>query len=140
VNKPRITNNLPRFIQGVERKSIVAANQALTIGGSEVAAITPRDTSTMVNSEYKVVQVEGTRIVGRFAYTVPYAKWVHEMSGKLKGQPRAHFGKTRDGTQFGGGTKQGVYWGPSGEPHFVTKGFTRAIPNITGVLTGLIKT
>jgi len=41
--KPRITNNLPRFVQDVERKSIVAVGQALTIGGPEVAAITPRD-------------------------------------------------------------------------------------------------
>jgi len=44
-------------------------------------------------------------------------------SGKLKCQPRAHFGTTKDGKQFGGGTGVGRYWDPSAEPVFLTKGF-----------------
>ena len=36
--------------------------------------------------------------------------------------------------------KKGVYWGPSGEPGFVRKGFERAEPNIRAVITGAIRT
>jgi len=56
------------------------------------------------------------------------------MSGKLKGLPRTHFGKTRAGQEFGGGTGKGNYWDPHGEPQFLTKGFEETRDQIDAVV------
>lgn len=54
-----------------------------------------------------------------FGYYAHYALNVHEMvEQKLKGRPRAHFGTTREGVDFGGGTGKGTYW-DTGEPKFL---------------------
>lgn len=138
--KPRIVNNLPKFIDATEKKTARALTQALILGGSEAASMTPQDTSTLVNSSFKDVRKDGAKIVGTFGYTARYALWVHEAPGTLKGQPRADFGRTRAGVAFGGGTGRGNYWDPTGEPQFLRKGFEQAAQNIRAVITGAIKT
>lgn len=116
--------NLNRIIQDIHGRKIVRAIQsALVIGSSQAALYTPIDTSTLLNSQYREINASGTRVTGRVGYSANYAVYVHEMSGKLKGQPRAHFGKTREGKSFGGGTEKGNYWDPHAEPQFLTKGF-----------------
>ena len=53
------------------------------------------------------------------------------MPGTLKGQPREHFGKTNNLSdfgpkqviEFGGGTGKGKYWDPNAEPEFLRKAF-----------------
>lgn len=104
------------------RKAIRALQSALILIGTRAAYYTPIDTSTLINSQFREIDTNGVRITGRIGYSANYAAYVHEMSGKLKGQPRAHFGTTRSGEQFGGGTGTGNYWGPHGEPQFLTKG------------------
>jgi hypothetical protein len=66
---------------------------------------------------------------------------VHEASGKLKGQPRAHFGVPATGLssaqkpkEFGGGTGTGNYWDPHGEPQFLTKGANDERDNVDAVM------
>ncbi|WP_262287639.1 HK97 gp10 family phage protein [Pantoea sp. Marseille-Q5743] len=103
------------------RRAVRAIKSALFIIGPEAARITPRDTSTLVNSQFNEVMVNGTRITGRIGYSANYALYVHNAPGKLKGQPRSHFGKTRSGVEFGGGTGTGNYWDPYGEPQFLSK-------------------
>ncbi|MCP5727104.1 HK97 gp10 family phage protein, partial [Klebsiella pneumoniae] len=44
------------------------------------------------------------------------------------------FGKTREGTEFGGGTGKGNYWDPHGEPQFLKKGFDEERDAITAVI------
>jgi hypothetical protein len=108
-----------------------AINVALTIGGGHAALMVPVDTSTLVNSRYSIVEKSAKGYTGRMGFTASYAAAVHAMKGKLKGQPRANFGMTGNqssaGPQqpkaFGGGTGQGNYWGPQGEPQFLTRGF-----------------
>lgn len=100
-----------------------AVTVALSIGGAYATMLTPVDTSNLVNSQFRRVNVNGNMITGHVGYTAQYALWVHESSGKLKGQPRAHFGKTRAGKEFGGGTGVGNYWDPKAEPGFLRKGF-----------------
>jgi hypothetical protein len=78
--------------------------------------------------------VNGTRITGRVGYSANYAAYVHAMPGKLKGQPRAHFGKTREGQEFGGGTGTGNYWDPHGEPQFLTKAANETRDQIDAVM------
>ena len=132
MSKPRIKNNLPQFVGNVQRKAARAMTAALIIGGSETVALTPRNTSFLVNSQYKNVDSEGGRIVGTFGYTAEYALAVHESEGKWFGLniPRPKSAKGHD---------RGVYWGPGGEPEFMKTGFENARPNIRAVLIGAIK-
>ncbi len=115
--------NLNRIIDDIQGRKVVRAIQsALVIVGAQAAIYTPVDTSTLLNSQFREIMVNGTRVTGRVGYSANYAAYVHAMPGKLKGQPRAHFGKTRAGQEFGGGSGTGNYWDPHGEPQFLTKG------------------
>ena len=118
----KIKRQLREEIEDINRD---AATAVYAIGMEVIAnaaAKTPRDTGTPIGGYYdpQVSQDdEGAHCtVGN---TVRYAFWVHEMPGTLKGQPREHFGKTREGIAFGGGTGRGEYWEPDGEPEFLKK-------------------
>ena len=52
--------------------------QMLVIGAAEAAVLTPIDTSTLLNSQFRQVGQEGSRIVGRVGYTADYAVPVHD--------------------------------------------------------------
>ncbi len=110
----------------------------LIIGGGYADALTPMDLGTLVNSRFRLVEKVDGGWQGRYGYTAEYAKWVHEMPGTLRGQPRAHFGVTSNRSEFGpkmsqafgGGSETGNYWDSSlgsgkGEPQWLTKGFER---------------
>lgn len=99
--------------------------EIMTVGAGYAALLTPVDTSTLINSQYKKQKPIPSGMKGMIGYTASYAAAVHAMLGKLKGQPRAHFGKTRAGQEFGGGTGKGSYWDPGAEPEFLKKGFER---------------
>lgn len=127
--------NLNRIIDDIQGRRVVRGIQsALLIGGAQAVIYTPVDTSTLLNSQFREVMVNGTRITGRVGYSANYAAFVHAMSGKLKGQPRKHFGKTSEGKEFGGGTGTGNYWDPHGEPQFLTKGVNEARDQIDAVM------
>ena len=122
--------SLRRIIDDIQGRKVVRAIQsALVIVGAQAAIYTPVDTSTLLNSQFREIMVNGTRVTGRVGYSANYAAYVHAMPGKLKGQPRAHFGKTSNRSEFGpqkpkefgGGTGTGNYWDPHGEPQFLTK-------------------
>ncbi len=130
MTRARIVNRLPQFTADVQRKLARAMTQALVLGTSESAAVTPRHTGNLLNSMYRNVSGDGSKVVGSAGYTAEYAMYVHEASGKLKGLPRPKEG----------GRDQGVFWGPSGQPEFLRIGFERAEPNIRAVVTGAINT
>lgn len=69
-------NALIGDIQG--RKAVRAIHSALIIGSSQAALYTPIDTSTLINSQYREVSINGTRVVGRVGYTANYAVYVHD--------------------------------------------------------------
>lgn len=116
-------------------KTYSAIYAILSQGGAVAATLTPIDTSNLVNSQYAPqIRIKDGHASGNIGYTAKYAFWVHEMSGKLKGQPRAHFGKTGAGVEFGGGSLQGTYWSPNAEPGFLEKGFKEIIPSIPAIL------
>lgn len=94
-------------------------------GMANAKEITPVDTANLINSEFSDIQKKPEGMTLRVGFTAFYGAYVHEMPGTLKGQPRAHFGKTREGVEFGGGTGRGKYWDPKGEPQFLRKGFER---------------
>lgn len=127
--KVKVINKLPQFIEEREHLAARAITQALVIGSSEAATLTPVKSSNLLNSQYRQVEKDGTKIVGTVGYTAAYAKAVHEASGKLKGLPRP----------LEDGKPQGVFWGPGGEPHFLTKGFDTAKPRIDAVIAKTLK-
>ncbi|NUL36639.1 HK97 gp10 family phage protein [Kosakonia sacchari] len=128
-------HNLNSIIDDVQgRKAFRALQSALLLIGARAAYYTPIDTSTLINSQFRDVDINGTRITGRIGYSAKYAVYVHAMPGKLKGQPRAHFGKTRAGEQFGGGTGKGKYWDPHAEPQFLTRGANEERDAVTAVM------
>ncbi|QBC02198.1 HK97 gp10 family phage protein [Enterobacter cloacae] len=69
-------NALVGDIQG--RKVVRAMQSALIIGGSQAALYTPIDTSTLINSQFREITVNGNRVTGRVGYSANYAAYVHD--------------------------------------------------------------
>lgn len=71
--------NLNALIGDIQGRKVVRALQsALIIGSSQAALYTPIDTSTLINSQYRKLEVSGTRITGRVGYSANYAVFVHD--------------------------------------------------------------
>ncbi|ELY5933866.1 HK97 gp10 family phage protein [Cronobacter sakazakii] len=72
--------NLEKLIADVQgRKAVRAIKSALIIGSSQASVYTPiGDTSTLINSQYQEVDVNGTRLTGRVGYSANYAVYVHD--------------------------------------------------------------
>ncbi|WP_324284773.1 HK97 gp10 family phage protein [Enterobacter ludwigii] len=71
-------NALVGDIQG--RKAVRAMQSVLIIGGSQAALYTPIDTSTLINSQFREITINGTRVTGRVGYSADYATYVHDPS------------------------------------------------------------
>lgn len=69
-------NALIGDIQG--RKVIRALQSALVIGGAQASLYTPIDTSTLLNSQFRDITVNGNRVTGRVGYSANYAVYVHD--------------------------------------------------------------
>ncbi len=69
-------NALIGDIQG--RKVVRAVQSALIIGSSQAALYTPIDTSTLLNSQFLDITVNGNRVTGRVGYSANYAMYVHD--------------------------------------------------------------
>jgi hypothetical protein len=128
----QVRGNLKKIFADIENnKAKKAAFVAVTVGGGIADVHTPMDTGNLLNSRFKVIEKSTKGWTARYGYTANYAAAVHSFTGKLKGQPRATFGKTGNQSQFGpqmpkdfgGGTGQGNYWGPQGEPHWLNYAF-----------------
>ncbi len=114
--KPKITNRLPQFTASIQAKAATGMTKALVLGASEASVLTPIDTSTLLNSQYKRVEKKGTQVLGTVGYTAEYALPVHDPSNPQN------------------------FRRPSAMKEFLKKGFERAEPNIRAVLKGAIKT
>lgn len=112
----RMNNRLPQFITAVEQKAARGVTQAMILGASEASVMTPVDTSTLLNSQFRNVTKEGSKIVGTVGYTAEYARYVHDPNVKQK------------------------FRRSTAEKEFLRKGFEEAEPNIRAVITGAIKT
>lgn len=116
MSRVRITSRLPQFLSAVEQKAARGVTQALILGASEASAMTPVDTSTLLNSQFRSVTKDGSRIVGTVGYTAEYARYVHDPAIKQ------NFRRS------------------TAEKEFLKKGFEEAEPNIRAVISGAIKT
>lgn len=73
--------NLDALIEDIQgRKALRALQSALIIGSSQAALYTPIDTSTLINSQYRELSVNGSRLTGRVGYSANYAVYVHDPS------------------------------------------------------------
>lgn len=93
-----------------------ATYSALYYIGLVSAAKVPIDTNTLLNTQFRDVIVNGTRITGRIGYSANYAVYVHEAKG-------IHLGKKTPrpvdrGEQAG---SHGNIWDRTGEPKFLEK-------------------
>jgi len=71
--------NLDRIIGDIQgRKAVRALQSAMIIGSSQAAMYTPIDTSTLINSQFRELNVNGTRLTGRVGYSASYAAYVHD--------------------------------------------------------------
>ena len=125
-------NDIINDVKG--RKVIRALQSAMILIGARAAYYTPIDTSTLINSQFREIDAGGVFITGRIGYSANYAAYVQGASGTLNCETRAHFGTTRSGQQFGGGTGTGNYWDPHGEPQFLTKGANDERDNVDAVM------
>ena len=116
MSRARITNRLPQFLSAVEQKAARGVTQALILGASEASVMTPVDTSTLLNSQYRKTEKEGSKIVGTVGYKAEYAKYVHDPNVKQ------NFRRS------------------TAEKEFLRKGFEELEPNIRAVIIGSIKT
>lgn len=110
------------FDQAQGEKTEAAITEMLIVGGANASSMTPIDQGNLINSQGRKTYPGKNGWEGSVFYGAHYAGLVHKMSGKLKGKPRADFGRTREGKAFGGGSHDGNYWSPDGEPQFLTKG------------------
>ena len=77
----QVSRNVNRAIDNIQdRKVVRALTSAMIIGSSQAAIYTPIDTSYLINSQFREIVVNGTRITGRVGYTANYAAYVHDPS------------------------------------------------------------
>lgn len=75
--------NLTKLIGDIQgRKAVRAIYKALYIGGAQASLYTPIDTSTLINSQFRDVNVSGKILTGRVGYSANYAVYVHDPSVK----------------------------------------------------------
>lgn len=125
--RARIVNKLPEFVLDAKQRAARTLTQVLIRLGSEVAPLVPIETSTLINSQYRSVQMRGSALVGRIGFTAEYALAVHESAGKWRGlnKPRPKVN----------GKDRGVYWGPhDGQPDYLALAGKRAQPDIDGIV------
>jgi hypothetical protein len=125
-NRVRVVNRMPAFLTQTQARAQRTVLTMLIPIGSEAAGMTPRETSNLINSQYRDVQQVGTAVRGRIGYTAEYAAAVHEAPGTLLG--------TNTPRPKRNGISKGVVWGPSGEPEFLRKGAEQAKPLVEQAL------
>lgn len=73
--------NLNALVGDIQGRKVVRSMQSvLIIGGSQAALYTPIDTSTLINSQFREITVNGNRVTGRVGYSANYAAYVHDPS------------------------------------------------------------
>lgn len=73
----RVKSTLPQFMTQMERQAARAVTKASIMVASNASVKTPIDTSTLLNSQYRLVYKQGTAIVGEIGYKADYAPFVH---------------------------------------------------------------
>lgn len=82
----RCIKSFDKTINRTTNNAVRAIHTSMIVGATQAALYTPIDTSTLINSQYREVVINGTRITGRVGYTANYAAYVADPSIKMKFQ------------------------------------------------------
>lgn len=79
-------NQLNKIVGDVQsRRAVRAIHSVLIIGGGRATTYTPvGDTSNLINSQYREMDFDGSRLIGRVGYTANYAAYVHDPNRPMK--------------------------------------------------------
>ena len=80
----RCIKSFDKTINRTKDNAVRAMHASMTVASTQAAIYTPIDTSTLINSQYREVVINGTRITGRVGYTANYAAYVADPSIKMK--------------------------------------------------------
>jgi hypothetical protein len=111
----RVVSTLPQFVEARVNRARTAMTSALILGAAEASALTPIATSTLLNSQFRRVDVDGERVIGTVGYTAAYALPVHDPDVKQ------------------------TFRRAGAEKEFLRKGFEHAEPSIAAVLKRSLK-
>ncbi|MEM8324891.1 HK97 gp10 family phage protein [Morganella morganii] len=74
-----VSANINALVGNITGRKVTRAIQAaMLIGGAKATLFTPIDTSTLINSQFREITVNGTRVTGRVGYSANYAVFVHD--------------------------------------------------------------
>ncbi|ENM6468871.1 HK97 gp10 family phage protein [Morganella morganii] len=74
-----VSTNINALVGNITGRKVTRAIQAaMLIGGAQATLFTPIDTSTLINSQFREITVNGTRVTGRVGYSANYAVFVHD--------------------------------------------------------------
>ncbi|MDF2407539.1 HK97 gp10 family phage protein [Morganella morganii subsp. morganii] len=75
-----VSANINALVGNITGRKVTRAIQAaMLIGGAQATLFTPiGDTSTLINSQFREITVNGTRVTGRVGYSANYAVFVHD--------------------------------------------------------------
>ncbi len=74
-----VSANINALVGNITGRKVTRAIQAaMLIGGAQASLFTPIDTSTLINSQFREITVNGTRVTGRVGYSANYAVFVHD--------------------------------------------------------------
>lgn len=78
-----VSANINALVGNITGRKVTRAIQAaMLIGGAQATLFTPIDTSTLINSQFREITVNGTRVTGRVGYSANYAVFVHDTKVK----------------------------------------------------------
>lgn len=114
-----------RVVQTIkDDKAVSAVHRILALGAQYSAMNTPVATSTLIDSQYRDINITMDGVKGVLGYGVHYAEAVHEAPGVLWGE-----------YVLRSPASLGYVWGPDGEPEFLRLGIERdAAPMISAIL------
>lgn len=118
----KLQSNISKFFADVKDKKTEAAVYAVANEVLNVAqTYTPVDTSLLINSKFGPLIVSSKDgVKATVGFNAEYAKFVHNASGKLKGQPRANGNST--------------YWSPDAKPKFLSESGEEVEPLVKDIL------
>lgn len=71
--------NLDALIGDIVGRKVMRAMTSVLVKGGELASVyTPIDTSMLINSQYRLIFVNGYRVTGRVGYRTDYAFFAHD--------------------------------------------------------------
>ena len=74
-----VSANINALVGNITGRKVTRAIQAaMLIGGAQATLFTPIDTSTLINSQFREITVNGTHVTGRVGYSANYAVFVHD--------------------------------------------------------------